>query len=125
MVNVMSGSNSWILLPMESSAVREGGNPILNVWVVGLVNIINKTILVIGVEELLIMRIENDLRALRLKKLNHRIQLLKLLNLDLLGLKKINPELAYDLENKYDRLISNQVMRNLNILIKKWGSIVY
>jgi hypothetical protein len=50
--------------------------------VVGLVNIYNKTILVMGVEELLIMRIENDLRALRLK-LNHRIQLLKLLNLDL------------------------------------------
>jgi hypothetical protein len=39
-----------------------------------------------GVEELLIMRIENDLRALRLK-LNHRIQLLKP-NLDLLGLRK-------------------------------------
>jgi hypothetical protein len=37
-----------------------------------------------GVEELL-MRIENDLRVLRLK---HRIQLLKLLNLDLLGLRK-------------------------------------
>jgi hypothetical protein len=27
------GSNSWILLPMESSAVREGGKLILNVWV--------------------------------------------------------------------------------------------
>jgi hypothetical protein len=33
------GSNSWILLPMESSAVRGVENLILNVWSVGLVNI--------------------------------------------------------------------------------------
>jgi hypothetical protein len=33
------GSNSWILLPMESSAVREGGKPYIECMGVGLVNI--------------------------------------------------------------------------------------
>jgi hypothetical protein len=59
-----------------------------------------------GVEELLIMRIENDLRALRLKTKSQDTvaETIK----PRFGLKKINPELAYDLENKYDRLISNR-----------------
>jgi hypothetical protein len=60
-----------------------------------------------GVEELLIMRIENDLRALRLKTKSQDI-VAETIKPRFVRLKKINPELAYDLENKYDRLISNR-----------------
>jgi hypothetical protein len=60
-----------------------------------------------GVEELLIMRIENDLRALRLKT-KSQDTVAETIKPRFVRLKKINPELAYDLENKYDRLISNQ-----------------
>jgi hypothetical protein len=81
-------------------------NLILNVWVVGLVNIYNKTILVMGVEELLIMRIENDLRAFLKTKSQDTVA--ETIKPRFVRLKKINPELAYDLENKYDRLISNR-----------------
>jgi hypothetical protein len=45
------GSNSWIYL--WNLVLLERENLILNVWSVGLVNIYKKTILVMGVEELL------------------------------------------------------------------------
>jgi hypothetical protein len=75
---------------MESSAVREGGKPYIECM--GLVNIY-KTILVMGVEELLIMRIENDLRALRLKT-KSQDTVAETIKPRFVRLKKINPELV-------------------------------
>jgi hypothetical protein len=56
-----------------------------------------------GVEELLITRIENDLRGLRLKtKTFEQVDVRP----KLIRLKKTNPDMADELEQKYLRLIS-------------------
>lgn len=56
-----------------------------------------------GTEELLITRIENDLRGLRLKtKTFDQVEVRP----KLIRLKKTNPNMADELEQKYLRLIS-------------------
>jgi hypothetical protein len=64
-----------------------------------------------GVEELLIQRIENDLRGLRLKtkKMDEVSEMMKT---RLERLKKTNPDLAFDLESKYHRLTNLEYSEN-------------